>query len=169
VTGRAPPSVALLPACSLAPFAPQHAASVGPLHDVVGGFDTRHVQEYPQRLACSCQTPRQRPGFLFTGGMLAQEMVETRIPGPPLPHRGPLCAHRTPPLHLGVHAVSNVRNPSVEVFRQSLGRAEQMRSAALPEPLPVRIDQRPITHQEAHPVGNARDGIVNLTADTLIS
>jgi hypothetical protein len=32
----------------------------------------------------------------------------------------------TQPLQLGVHAVSTVSNPSVEVFRQSLGRAEQM-------------------------------------------
>jgi hypothetical protein len=67
------PTIALLSACPLAPFAPQHAAAVGPLRDVICGFDTPHIQEYPQGLAFSCQMPGTRPGFIFTGGVLPQE------------------------------------------------------------------------------------------------
>jgi hypothetical protein len=66
--------------------------------------------------------------------------VETRIPAPPLPHRWPLPAHMTPPLQLAVHTVAKARNPSIKVFCQSLGGAEQMGQAALPESLPGLID-----------------------------
>jgi hypothetical protein len=79
---------------------------VGTLCHVVGDIDTRHVQEYPQRLAFSGQIPRKRSGCIFTCGVLTEQRTETRIPGSPLAHRGPLRAHMTPPLQLAVQAVS---------------------------------------------------------------
>jgi hypothetical protein len=60
----------------------------------------------------------------------------------------------TQPLQLAVHAVSKARNACIKVLSQSLRRAEQMRQATLPESWPVLIDQIPIAHQDAPPVGN---------------
>ena len=74
------PAIALLTTRPLAPFPPQHAEAVGALRHIVGGFDPRHVQEYPQRLACALQTPRKRPGYILPCGVVTEQMPETRIP-----------------------------------------------------------------------------------------
>ncbi len=46
--GPPDPAIALFAICALASLKPQHAESVGPLRHIVCGFDTGHVQEYPQ-------------------------------------------------------------------------------------------------------------------------
>jgi hypothetical protein len=148
------PAIALLTSCPLAPFTPQHPEAMAPLRRVVRGVDTRHIQEYPPRLAVTSQPPRKRPRFSLTGGVLTEQMPETCLPSPPLPHRGALRAPRTQPLQRAGHTLSKTSHPYLHMLRQALSRAEQMSPAALPASLPGLLDQSPITDHDARPGGH---------------
>jgi hypothetical protein len=66
---------------------------VDTLGDILRGFHAWDVEQCLQGFAFPPQAPSQRPGLVLPSCVLVQEMVETRIPGPPLPHRWAL---RTP-------------------------------------------------------------------------
>src|SRR5262249_5316720 len=146
--------IALFAARPLTAFAPQYTEAMSALRDVMRCFYTLDVQKQPQCLAFSLQPSGKRSGFVFPAHMLVEQRTETRLPRPPLPNRRPLRAPMTQPLQLSVHALSKASNPSLEVFSQPLGRADEMSEAALPKALPGLRDQRAITDQEPRPVTN---------------
>jgi len=82
----------------LAAFAPQDAESESAIRDGLRCFHILDIQKPPQRLPFSVSTPRSRPGFLLTCGVLTEQMTETCIPGPPLPNYWALRAPMTQPL-----------------------------------------------------------------------
>src|SRR5262245_59877236 len=58
------------------------------------------------------------------------------------------------PLEFSVHACTTVSNAGFQTLCQPFGRADEMRQATLPEPLPGLIDEVPITDEDACPVRN---------------
>lgn len=130
--------------------------SVGAPSSFIGGFSAWDVEKCPQRLPFPLQPPGKRPGLVLPCGVLTEQMTETRLPGLQLANRGPLRTHMTQPLQLGAHAVSTSSNPPLQVLSQSLGRADQVGQAALPEPRPMLIDPIAITDQDTRPIANAR-------------
>ena len=150
------PAIAFLAPGPLATFAPQDTKSVGAFRDVIGRFDTLNVQKHPQRLPFPCQASGKRPGFVFPGGVLVAQRVEARIPRPSLPHGGALRAHRTEPLERGVYPPTKASHTGFHTLCEPCRRADELRSAALPQPFPVLRDTIAITDQDPAPVMHER-------------
>ena len=101
------------------------------------------------------QTQGKRAGFGLAWRVLVQELPEARLPGPPLSHRRPFCAHMAQALEFGMHAYPKARHACLHTRCEPFGRADQIRETTLPESLPVLIDKVPIAHEDAGPVCNA--------------
>ena len=101
------------------------------------------------------QTQGKRTGFGLAWRVLVQELPEARLPGPPLSHRRPFCAHMAQALEFGMHAYPKARHACLHTRCEPFGRADQIRETTLPESLPVLIDKVPIAHEDAGLVCNA--------------
>ena len=94
----APPSDCLFRCMFLGCVCAAEHQSVSAIRDGLRCFHILDIQKPPQRLPFSVSTPRSRPGFLLTCGVLTEQMTETCIPGPPLPNYWALRAPMTQPL-----------------------------------------------------------------------